>query len=528
MSTAIHSPSHPQSAFDFVIPDADELSDGETAACGSYSDESFAAAEAAEAGDEQFDAEQAEQAEQSDRTSHPSTIPFPGTDAEAVVSVADAETSGIDGKASESETAGDLPSISAIDTSAPIQAAGDASSPGAPATDALPSTGNAGQPWDGGGSEGGGSEGTGSEGAGSSGFADYRRRCQAYMSAVDAWREQRRDAEHAHSQAGLEMARAQARLKTCREIFKDATEVLLGIDASEPAPPASGKATFTPATVPHAAVPLAAADDATAPAPAATADSTIPDVPPIDGPNPSAWRAAPTLQLDLAGVPRLGPKKLEALYAACPTIGDLEDLRAKGIGKGLGLRSIKGIGEEAAQAIEDKTLAWLTENRDKAVFAGIERLRNAGLDGWDGVDDPEAEIKEMRGGDDEVGDAVEFLADALNAVGPEVFAGETDADEDQGQPRDSNAGHNAARATKIEDRASELLHEQRSAEEAGDGSEPLQPQCDTDSYWQAGVEAFDRGLPVGECPWVGVAKDDWLRGWLTAKLDEEEGQGGAE
>jgi hypothetical protein len=59
-----------------------------------------------------------------------------------------------------------------------------------------------------------------------------------------------------------------------------------------------------------------------------------------------------------------------------------------------------------------------------------------------------------------------------------------------------------------------------------DGLEPLSEQI---RFWNAGVEAFDNGVRIDDCPYDGpsMEQDDWLRGWLAAQLESEETQRGA-
>jgi hypothetical protein len=333
---------------------------------------------------------------------------------------------------------------------------------------------------------------------------DYHHRYQAYLSALDAWREQRRDAEHAHSQAGLEMARAQARLKTCREIFKDATEALLMIDASEPV--LSKSAATSKSAVPAKEKPaadwsplvdlgelVAAATSEDAPeAATALADDLVDS-------DPNAWRSAPTPQLDLAGVPRLGPKKLEALYSACPTIGDLEDLRAKGSGKGVGLRSIKGIGEDAAQAIEDRVLAWLTKNRDQEAFAAAAEVESQSVV--------------------TAGVPASLLDDEPNANN---YAAAIERQPKSAATPPVDSSNSPTTPDSIRHRAKQILSA------AIDGSEDLEAKSrDVKNktiarYIQAGAEAYRSGTStsVTDCPWeAGDAMDDWIRGAIKEVIE---------
>ena len=88
-------------------------------------------------------------------------------------------------------------------------------------------------------------------------------------------------------------------------------------------------------------------------------DSRADDSAPIDD-----WRSVLTTELDLAAVKGLGEKKREALLDLCPTLGQLEDLRA---GQG-GLTQVEGIGQGLAGKIEERILTWLSANRDRVVL----------------------------------------------------------------------------------------------------------------------------------------------------------------
>ena len=78
-----------------------------------------------------------------------------------------------------------------------------------------------------------------------------------------------------------------------------------------------------------------------------------------------AWRSASINEL------ALGVAITNALLESdITTIGRLEEVRAEGDIAGMGLRSIKGIGEAKAQKIEEAVLDWLTRNRDSEVLGG--------------------------------------------------------------------------------------------------------------------------------------------------------------
>lgn len=71
------------------------------------------------------------------------------------------------------------------------------------------------------------------------------------------------------------------------------------------------------------------------------------------------WRHAPLGELKLSSA--LHDKLVEH---GIQTVGELEDLRG-----GRGLRSLKGVGQGKADRIEEAVIRWLSENRDREVFA---------------------------------------------------------------------------------------------------------------------------------------------------------------
>jgi hypothetical protein len=70
-------------------------------------------------------------------------------------------------------------------------------------------------------------------------------------------------------------------------------------------------------------------------------------------------------------------------------------------------------------------------------------------------------------------------------------------------------------------RAAELRAAQEACEAAGADEDCLEPVCEYNRFWNEGVEAFDGGIPIGDCPHAGPSaeQDDWLRGWLTAQAE---------
>ena len=79
------------------------------------------------------------------------------------------------------------------------------------------------------------------------------------------------------------------------------------------------------------------------------------------GPPDESWRDVPVHELAI-------PKAVADRLAEhdCGTLGALEELRG-----GKGLRSIKGIGQAKADAIEEAVLAWLSKNRDGAALKAV-------------------------------------------------------------------------------------------------------------------------------------------------------------
>lgn len=80
--------------------------------------------------------------------------------------------------------------------------------------------------------------------------------------------------------------------------------------------------------------------------------------------NPLAWRAVSLSELFREPIKGLGAKKQEALIDLCPTLGDLEDLRAT-VGRAASqFHELlpKGIGLETASTIEDRLLDWIARN----------------------------------------------------------------------------------------------------------------------------------------------------------------------
>lgn len=229
-----------------------------------------------------------------------------------------------------------------------------------------------------------------------------------------------------------------------------------------------------------------------------------------------AWRHAPTSSLDL-NIPRFGPKRREKLLDACPTIGDLEDRRAKPDG----LLAIDGIGREFADAIEDRLIAWLSKNRDAEVLAAasnqaVETLANA----TEASEEVSQEI------------ASEAATTSTEAAEEVVAEPEASGDASAGNARSDNASDASATSDDGDARwYANIEHRAREIMAAGDNclDEQLDPDEAGGGWWSAGYEQFNAGVNLIECPVVpGPERDDWIRGWMSAKILHDGGWHDAE
>lgn len=114
-----------------------------------------------------------------------------------------------------------------------------------------------------------------------------------------------------------------------------------------------------------------------------TAPADISLVPSFDEPQaveeqpPTAWRAVPLSELLREPIKGLGAKKQEALIDLCPTLGDLEDLRARVGREAAQFHELlpKGIGLETASTIEDRLLTWIAKNPKACEEAGSDSAK---------------------------------------------------------------------------------------------------------------------------------------------------------
>lgn len=194
-----------------------------------------------------------------------------------------------------------------------------------------------------------------------------------------------------------------------------------------------------------------------------------------------SWRAA---YIEVLNLPTsLADKLAEAGIA---TMGQLEDLRAE-IGLGHA-KWPKGIGAAKQTLVEDRIVAWLTENRDKAVFASA-----AG-------DVPASEVP-----------AVES---------PEPCCDPSSVDDtcpdDCPRSIDSNEG-TAIKTTRENTPANLRLRER---EIMGDRPSDVSVRDYLHTVrdigaWHSGRDAFNAGHDLTDCPYIaGDAQDAWLKGWM--------------
>jgi len=91
----------------------------------------------------------------------------------------------------------------------------------------------------------------------------------------------------------------------------------------------------------------------------------------VDDPNEDqTWRLIPTSTV-IDGVKKMGPKKAEAICSIAPTLGDLEELRAKA---GIAFKTFKevlpkGVGSEMADEIEERILTAVAKHKADLVKA---------------------------------------------------------------------------------------------------------------------------------------------------------------
>lgn len=96
--------------------------------------------------------------------------------------------------------------------------------------------------------------------------------------------------------------------------------------------------------------------------PQAAEATTAEEVDPISD-DTDSWRAVPIEELRLDQVKSFGAKKREALYALCPTIGALEDLRAEASSQHKQFADVlpDGFGQKITDEIENAVIEWMAK-----------------------------------------------------------------------------------------------------------------------------------------------------------------------
>lgn len=253
----------------------------------------------------------------------------------------------------------------------------------------------------------------------------------------------------------------------------------------------------------------------------------------------SAWRSRPTSELDFAKVRGMGQKKIAVIMEVCPTIGDLEDLRA-GRRLGDGLTDIPGVGRKLADELENLILDWLTKNRDWGLLKEPEEI---------GVEDHDANIPGSAAvageqptpspteGDRQEDVEVDEDVDAVPADASSM-GGSSTCESPSGAPAEPPAAAEStteppAMPAKTK---KELLQNAEAAEIAAvrvrfaelqsafDGGNPPPVNPALESYVARGRQDFTDGYPATDCIYTaGDKQDHWLIGWLQAARNIAEG-----
>lgn len=216
------------------------------------------------------------------------------------------------------------------------------------------------------------------------------------------------------------------------------------------------------------------ARDAAATLPATTTGELMPVVASPSDPGSNEWRKAPVSELTAHGVK---PNVLEKLAeASIETIGQLVDRQTE-ISQHRE-KWPKGIGAAKITQIEDAVIAWLTKNRDSAVFQQCQASQASQADK---IDSPPANQSPA----------------GQSSMPAQITENLPSADEWEQMSE--------AKIKKwIIDRSEYVL-----SGAAGDSE-------DSDC-WESGSQAFNAGVPMIDCPYIpGREMDDWLRGWCNA------------
>lgn len=274
---------------------------------------------------------------------------------------------------------------------------------------------------------------------------------QDWWEQFNQWERDVEAAKERHTAAAITQAQIKESHKIAKAAEEEALEELRDLLNEKPAEPSYYDFVAEFARKKTVAQPVAAEQGVDQPAAPAN--------------NSDAWRAVPITKLDLPD------KLIERLQEdGLDTMGRLEDRRGE-ISEGKA-KWPKGIGAAKITKIEDAVIAWLTANRDQAVFQDLQGAATT-------TEQPDF-------GGESTTDMVpaneaEAYSDAINAR-----AATFDVD-DQGAMQDKTGG----------------------------------------GYWERGFEHYDAGGKLSECDLPpSPAQDDFIRGWLSAgnlKAREEAG-----
>jgi hypothetical protein len=237
----------------------------------------------------------------------------------------------------------------------------------------------------------------------------------------------------------------------------------LADDAADKPSEAQAAQAATPVIDAEIVPPGAAADAATAEPAAESLDEAAARQPAAKNADES-WRKVPTTELGLDSIKGFGKKKREALLEVAPTLGDLENLRAKAGPMGLQEVLPDGFGEKICGEIENKILDWLSKNRDRTA------LEAAGAD-VDAVPPEEPPFPSVANGID------------------------LEADEHSKQ----------------------VLARARELQALQANTKPPQPiEVKYGAVHEDGSRAARNGDKVTDCNWTaGDKQDSWILGWLS-------------
>ncbi len=338
-------------------------------------------------------------------------------------------------------------------------------------------------------------------------FKRYQRRKE--------WETRREEARDRYEGTMFEFRKLEAAAKSAKERWKDAEDALFAVIEECPS---EEECEYVEGYIAPTAAVTAAASSTPIASPAAVVEESAP-APATPATDPNVWRRVPISELHLENIKGLGAKKIDQITAACPTIGHLEDMRA-----GFeGLKALDGIGQAKADAIEDAILNWLSKNRDAEVLAGAsivepEDVRNGTAPTWNLGKPTEADQESEDG--DVAADTTEAVAagetDEASEDVADTAADESTADDDQ-------LAGDLRRFADIEARAHAIYFSEGDFKNVSP-DDALNPVIDNGLNWESGEQGYHKGYDLIDCPWLpGKERDDWLRGWMSGKLTNEEG-----